>query len=54
MFKVQLDAIYTLAEVRAMLKVDRKTVRKWAERIGIPPFTRFFTGEQVRRMATGK
>lgn len=46
-------AIYTLAEVRKKLGKDRKTIRKYAERIGIPAFAQFFTDEQIRRMATG-
>ena len=54
MIKIDLDAIYTLAEVRKLLGKDRKTIRKYAERVGIPAFAQFFTGEQIKRMTTGK
>lgn len=52
MIRLTPGAIYTLAEARKILGKDRKTFRKYAERVGIPPFAQFFTDEQIKRMAT--
>lgn len=54
MIRLSPDTIYTLDEVRKMFKKDRKTVRKMAARVGIPPFAQFFSTEQVRQMAVSR
>lgn len=52
MIKLQPDALYSVREAIKILGWCERTVRTAARRIGKKPYTKFFTAEDVRRMAT--
>lgn len=53
MIKLDPAALYSTPEVIKLLGWCARTVRTAARRIGIKPYTKFFTAEEVKRMATG-
>lgn len=54
MIKLDPAALYSYPEVVKLLGWRERTVRTAARRIGKKPYTKFFTGEEVKRMATGQ
>lgn len=53
MIKLDPSALYSYSEVCKILGWCSRTVRTAARRIGKKPYTKFFTADDVRRMATG-
>lgn len=47
------SALYSYPEVCKILGWCSRTVRMAARRIGKAPYSKFFTGEEVKRMAVG-
>lgn len=53
MIKLDPDALYPIPEVLKILGWNIRTLQRAARRIGKKPYTKFFTAEEVKRMATG-
>lgn len=53
MIRLDPAALYSYSEVVKLLGWCERTVRTAARRIGKKPYTKFFTGEEVKRMAVG-
>lgn len=53
MIKLDPDALYSVREAIKILGWCSRTVRTAARRIGKKPYAKFFTAEEVKRMATG-
>lgn len=51
MIRIDPDALYNAAEVAKLLKWHPRTIRTAARRLGKPPYSRYFTAEEVKRMA---
>lgn len=48
------DILYSTAEAAKLFSVDRRTIRRMARRIGKKPYVRFFTADEMKRMAVGE
>lgn len=54
MIRLDPAALYSYSEVVKLLGWCERTVRTAARRIGKAPYSKFFTGDEVKRMATGR